>query len=189
MAGTTDIVITDPCVRGLRCPFTGRDLEIVGHIGGGHVTYNAPGAFSLAEPQESIGRLYARASMRNGVEGVLTREESMVDPYTGRRLSLVAHPDGRFSFRGGFDPRRGCLSLADFVKAASCGRRDIGAPPAATSVPHALEDVPRQDDAGSPHEAVEEMSEKAAHDIAKAARLDKGRTTVSMSTGKAKGRR
>ena len=182
MAKATEIIITDKCVRGLKCPFTGQELKVVGHIGGGHIVYNAPEAFSLSEPQASVERLYARATMRNGVEGAVSREEAMIDPYTKNRFELKQLPDGRFQFRGGFDPRMGRMSLAEFVTLASCGKRRMTPPPEATSVEHIEEEVPTEaDDSNDPHKAVEEMSEKAAHDIAKAAGLDHGKVAVSMT--------
>ena len=191
MSKATEINITAREARGIKCPFTGQELQIVGHIDGGHIVYNAPEAFSLAEPQASVERLYARASMRNGVEGAVSREEAMTDPYTGARFTLKQLPDGRFMFRGGFDPHRAMMSLAEFVKTASRGERAFGEAPKATSVEHIEDDVPTvADDTNDPHKVVEEMSEKAAHDIAKAAGLDHGRTTVAVSrNAKAKGKK
>lgn len=189
MSKTADIEITAREACGIRCPFTGAELHIVGHIDGGHIVYNAPDAFSLAEPQESIERLYARASMRNGVEGGITRDESLTDPYTGNRLTLKQLPDGRYIFRGGFDPRRAMMSLAEFVKIASRGERVFGEAPQATSVEHVEEDVPTvADESDAPHTVVEEISEKAAHDVTKALGLDHKKTTVAMP-GKAKGKK
>lgn len=189
MSKATDIEITAREACGIKCPFTGDELRIVGHIDGGHIVYNAPDAFSLSEPQESIERLYARASMRNGVEGGIARGEAMTDPYTGNRLVLKRLPDGRFIFRGGFDPRRAMMSLAEFVKAASRGERVLGEAPTAASVEHVEEDIPTvADDSDDPHKAVEEISEKAAHDVAKALGLDNKKTTVAF-TKKAKGKK
>ena len=182
MAKTTDIVITDRAARGLKCPFTGEELAVVGHVADGRVVYNAPEAFSLSEPQASVERLYARASMRGGVEGAVSRAESLTDPYTGRRLVLDRLPDGRYRFRGGFDPRRATLSLADFVRQASRGERSVGAAPEAKSVERVEEDVPTPaDDSHDAHKLVEEMSDRAAHEVARAAGLDKGRVTVAVS--------
>ena len=181
MATVVDFSVTAREARGLTCPFTGKDLQIIGHIDGGLVVYNAPKAFSLAEPQKSIARLYARASMRNGVENSVSKDDAMIDPYTGDRFTLASSPDGYF-FRGGFNPRQGSMSLEDFILKASRGTRKISKPPVATSVDNVEADVPTPaDDSQDPHKAVEEMSEKAAHEMAKAAGLDHGRTTVSMS--------
>ena len=86
--------VTSPVAVGIIDPYTGDELVVEGVVRGSAVTFSAPDAFTLAEPQKDVRTLYARASMRNGVEGVVSREESLKCAYTGKPLRLEHLKDG-----------------------------------------------------------------------------------------------
>ena len=169
--------VTSPVAVGIVDPYTGDELVVEGVVRGPVVTFSAPDAFTLCEPQKDVRVLYARASMRNGVEGVVNREESLKCAYTGRPLRLERLGDGRWFFSGGFNPRRGYPSLAEFVRLASRGERCPEEPPKGEmSEPLKGEAV----DKPSTECVGEELSEVAEKTV-KALGADKGRTTVSMA--------
>ena len=62
----------------------------------------------------TLQELQDRASMRNGVAGA-ARTGDPVDAYTGKPLRLRAYPDGRFSYAGGFNPRRAFTDLDELL--------------------------------------------------------------------------
>ena len=167
--------VSSPVADDLVDPYTGAVLTIVGRVSGAFVTYSSPTAFTLSEPQESIERLYARASMRNGVEGMASKDESLKCAYTGAALSLERTPDGKWYFSGGFNPRSGRLSLAEYVGLASRGT-------GVTSDPDPCESIPTMEsekvDAPST-DAVGEELEQIAGEVCKSIGADNGRTTVS----------
>ena len=174
--------VTSPVAVGITDPYTGDELVIEGVVRGSTVTFSAPDAFTLCEPQKDVRVLYARASMRNGVEGVVNREESLKCAYTGKPLKLEHLSDGRWCLSGGFNPRRGYLSLAEFVRLASRGERCPEEPPKGEmSEPLKGEAVDRPD-AGCVGEELNEVAERTV----KALGADKGRTTVSMAGKKGK---
>lgn len=173
--------VDHPAARGLVDPYTGNPIDVVGRVSGHVVTFSAPDAFSLAIPVGSVDTLYDRASMRGGVAGAVTRDESLVCAYTGERMALAQTPDGKWCFRGGFNPRRAHLSLAEFIRKASCGTRDISDPAKAEMATG----LPTDPDAGKADaeaaDAVGEELNEAAETFCKAAGLDRGKTTVSMA--------
>lgn len=178
MATVNDIVIECPEARGIRCRFTGRPMEIVAHVCEGTVTYSVPKAFSLYEPQASVDLLYQRASMRDGMMGAVDRDECLVDPYSGKRMSLRETPDGKFYFDGGFDPTCATMSLPELIRGLT--GKVVDAAPEATSIEHPGDLTP--DDSDLAHVQVEDLTEEAAEKMAKVIPgATRGRTTVSMS--------
>jgi len=177
------VPLSCPEVNGLICPYTGKPLAVVASICNGVATYNAPAAFSLGKPVASAELLYRRASMRNGLYGNVSMDEAVYDAYTGEELELVRTDDGKFYFTGGFDPTRPCFSLSEFVRKASCGKRDLDAPPQATSVEHVGDMTP--DDSDSAHKVVDDLTEEAAQKIVDAIPgANKGRTVTGYRGGK-----
>lgn len=169
--------VTSPVAVGIIDPYTGDELVVEGVVRGSAVTFSAPAAFTLAEPQKDVRALYARASMRNGVEGVVSREESLKCAYTGKPLKLEHMKDGRWCLVGGFNPRRGYLSLAEFVRLASRGERCPEEPPKAE-----MSEPLKGEAAGGPGtDCVGEELNEVAEKTVKALGADRGRTTVSMS--------
>lgn len=179
MSQVSHVLLTCLEARGLKCPFTGKELQIYAHICDGVVTYSAPKAFTLREPRKDVALLYRYASMRNGIMGSVTMEQSLIDPYTKEEFVLAEGADGTVWFEGGFDPRCACMSLAEFISKASCGTRVIDEPPPATSVEHPGDMTPNDD--GEVHNAVDEITEQAAHEIVNAIPgANKGRTVVGF---------
>ena len=107
--------VTVPRALGIKCPYTGDVLDVYLTVAAGGVLYSCPNAFSLAEPVGSLQQLQDRASMRNGVAGVADGAKRPVDAYTGNPLKLRALPDGRFSYAGGFNPRRAYTDLDELL--------------------------------------------------------------------------
>ena len=169
--------MTAPVAQGIVDPYTGDEIAVFGVVSGHVVTFSAPEAFSLAEPQADIERLYSRASMRGGLEGAVPREQALTCAYTGRRLSLERLPDGRWCLTGGFNPRRGMPSLVEFVRLASRGARRPSEPPKAELAPRLASETAAKPSADCIGEELSEIAGKAA----KALGADRGRTTVSMS--------
>lgn len=126
----TDVVVTDRKATGLKCPFTGENLVVHMVVHPGSIVFNAPGAFTLAEPVDRLDTLFMRASMRNGVSGAAPVDGPVLDPYTGAPLALKTLPDGRVCYVGGFNPRAACESLDRFVYMASMrdGKTDMPPP-------------------------------------------------------------
>ena len=119
MSEKRDVIVTSDLVKDLVCPFTGKPLEVHMIIQPGMILYSAPDAFSLREPVQGLNQVLNRASMRNGIEGVVSGKDAMIDPYTGEALTLHAGGDSVCFFSGGFNPRRGYSSLEEFVYYAS----------------------------------------------------------------------
>ena len=185
MALVSNIVIECPEAQGIKCKFTGRPTKIVAHVCEGVVTYSVPKAFSLYEPQASIDLLYQRASMRNGLMGVVDKEQCLIDPYTGKQMTLRETPDGRFYFDGGFDPACASLSLPDLIR--NLTGRTVESAPEAVSIEHPGDMTP--DDSDLAHKQVEDLTEAAAEKMVKVIPgATHGRTTVSMSTPSRKGK-
>ncbi len=107
--------VTVPRALGIKCPYTGDVLDVYLTVAAGGVLYSCPNAFSLAEPVDTLRTLQDRASMRNGVAGVADGAKRPVDAYTGEPLKLRVHPDGRFSYAGGFNPRRAYTDLDELL--------------------------------------------------------------------------
>lgn len=106
--------VTVPRALGIKCAYTGSVVDIYLTVAGGQVLYSCPKAFTLAEPVGTLQELQDRASMRNGVAGV-ARTGDPVDAYTGKPLRLRVYPDGRFSYAGGFNPRRAFTDLDELL--------------------------------------------------------------------------
>lgn len=136
MSAKRDVVVTSSLVEGLICPFTGKPLEVHMTVQPGLIFFSAPDAFSLREPVHGLDQLMLRASMRNGIEGVVSGKASMIDPYTGNPLVLHEAGDGTCFFSGGFNPRCGYGSLNEFVYYASMrmGKSKIQKPEANSQV-------------------------------------------------------
>ena len=119
MSAKRDVIVTSSLTKGLICPFTGKPLEVHMTVQPGLIFFSAPDAFSLREPVHGLDQLMLRASMRYGVEGVVSGKISMIDPYTGKPLVLHENDNGTYFFSGGFNPRCGYKSLEEFVYYAS----------------------------------------------------------------------
>ena len=176
MAQVQKVVLSCPEVEGLICPFTGKPLTVVAHIHEGVTTYSAPDAFHLGAPVKTIQELYRRASMRNGITGLVPDDHINIDPYSGEPFSLVKTSQGTFYFDGGWNPTYPCLSLAECVKRLSAGKRVLGTAPKAQSVEQVGDMTP--DDSGAAHTVVDEETEKAADQIVKMIPGANRRTTV-----------
>ena len=177
MSAIKRVSLSCPEVQGLKCPFTGKSLKIIASICDGVVTYNAPDAFTLRKPVSSASELYRRASMRNGVYGVIPQAEVSLDPYSGEALTLTQTDDGKLFFDGGWDPTYPCLSLAECVYRLSCRKRILDTAPEARSVEHVGDMTP--DDSDSAHKVVDDLTEEAAQKVADAIPgVNKGRTVT-----------
>lgn len=177
--------VTVPRARGIKCPYTGEELDVFLTVGHGSVLYSCPGAFTLREPVGSLAELQDRASMRNGVHGAADGARRPTCAYTGEKLLLQELPDGRYFYSGGFNPRRAYRDLDELLYLLTM--RDGVAPRPRPAPPPAAESVreppaPRPDAATEPSDATLEAMEKLA-----AEHMERG-TMVSMSVaGKGKG--
>ena len=88
MTEARDVVVTVREVEKLFCPYTGKHVEVHMLVKPGSITFCAPKAFTLAEPVGSVEELLRRASMRDGVSGVVNGPDARVDVYTGEELRL-----------------------------------------------------------------------------------------------------
>lgn len=180
--------VTVPRALGIKCPYTGDDLDVYLTVASGAVLYSCPHAFTLAEPVGSLVELQDRASMRNGVRGVADGVKSPVCPYTGERLLLRVLPDGRYMYAGGFNPRRAFTDLDELLYYLTMrGGVPTRAKPAGRAPVERVRELPpaRPDlVGGGPSDATLEAMERVAAD-----HMERG-TVVSMSVGKSgKGRR
>ena len=110
-----DVVVTVRSVERLFCPYTGKHVEVHMLVQPGSIVFCAPAAFTLAEPVKGLDNLIRRSTMRDGVTGVVSNAEGMVDAYTGKKLRLRSLGDDMFCFVGGFNPRAACGSLEEFI--------------------------------------------------------------------------
>lgn len=165
-----EVVVDSPAVNGLVCAYTGTPFHVVMRAIPGFVTFSAPDAFSLHEPvdQKDIPLLLLRASMRNGVAGAVSDEKRMFDAYTGARLVLTKTAEGKYYLEGGFNPRAGKRSLAEFIKYASM--RD-GKPTCEVSEPPKSREDVRSAPALTPHPPRDTKSEDAARMAREMAKL------------------
>ena len=179
--------VTVPRALGVKCPFTGDVLDVYITIGGGGVLYSCPSAFTLAEPVASLAELQDRASMRNGVHGVVDGARKPTCPYTGERLLLRVLPDGRYMYAGGFNPRRAFPNLDEFLYYLTMrdGVATREKPGPRVPVERVRPEPPRRPDGKiEPSDATLEAMEKIASE-----HMERG-TVVSMSGARpGKGRR
>ena len=179
--------VTVPRAQGVKCPFTGGDLDVYLAVAPGGVLYSCPGAFTLAEPVGSLAELQDRASMRNGVRGVVDGVRAPTCPYTGKRLALRVLPDGRYMYAGGFNPRRAFADLDELLYYLTMrdGVPTRAKPGGRMPVERVRQTPPKCPDAApSPSDATLEAMEKVASE-----HMERG-TVVSMSVGKSgRGRR
>ena len=177
--------VTVPRAMGIKCPYTGDVVDVYLTTGNGCILYSCPDAFSLAEPVGSLAELQDRASMRNGVHGAADGVKDPVDARTGEALRLRALPDGRFAYAGGFNPRRAFtdLDMLLYYLTMRDGVATMPKPGEKPPVSAGTREAPERPDAGvKPSDATLEAMEKVA-----AEHMQRG-TTVSMSTGKDKGK-
>lgn len=179
MTEARDVVVTVREVEKLFCPYTGKHVEVHMLVKPGSITFCAPKAFTLAEPVGSVEELLRRASMRDGVSGVVDGAGARVDVYTGEELRLREFPDGRVCFTGGFNPRSACDSLEEFLY-----RFTMRDGVAKMAKPEGFEIVkPKRMVFQCSHDVtVSDDTARLAHDVVtKSGRFQKKKTVVSMS--------
>lgn len=172
--------VTVPRAQGIKCPYTGDDLEVYLTVVAGGVLYSCPNAFTVAEPVDSLGELQDRASMRNGIRGVVDGVQKPVCAYTGERLFLRILPDGRYVYTGGFNPRRAFTDLDELLYYLTMrhGKAMRMKPTGLQPVERVRENPPERPDAViKPSDATLEAMEKVASE-----HMERG-TTVSLSVG------
>ena len=179
--------VTVPRALGIKCPYTGDDLDVYLTVTSGGVLYSCPHAFTPAEPVGSLVELQYRASTRNGVVGVADGVKRPVCPYTGERLELRVLPDGRFMYAGGFNPRRAFTDLDELLYYLTMrgGVPTRAKPAGRVPVERVRQEAPKRPDAEvSPSDATLEAMERVA-----AEHMERG-TVVSVSkAGSGRGRR
>lgn len=169
--------------EGLVNPYTGEPLA-VGMIAtpSGRCLFAAPDAYSTAWSFGSPGEAYDAWAREAGIAGV-RRGQPIRCAYTGEALAPEETPDGRFRYRGGFDPNV-FRPRAEFLYYATMrdGRaaRPVPEPEAPVGAPSAP----------SPRVATHETqltddAMRRAEASMKAARFEPPRKTkVSMSVGR-----
>ena len=107
------VKVTSKLVEGLTDGFTGEPLEVFMTVAAGiPPLYNCPNAFSVHIPRASLATLRDDVSMENGIRGIRDSVNPKC-PYTGEDLLLRVFPDGRFSYKGGLNPRMAFSSLEE----------------------------------------------------------------------------
>ena len=179
--------VTVPRARGIKCPYTGKEIDVFLTVGNGAVLYSCPGAFTLREPVGSLAELQDRASMRNGMHGAADGARRPVCAYTGQKLLLRELPGGRYFYAGGFNPRQAYRNLDELLYFLTM-RNGVPArqvPGPIMPVEGVREPPPARPDARiEPSDATLEAMEKLASE-----HMDRG-TMVSMSvpSGKSAGK-
>lgn len=104
---------TNRFFHGLKCPYTGKPItvRVVAH-GRRKPTYFSPDAYDPSIMNMSSEDLLQKASMRNGVIGVV-QGDKLACPYTGEKLTLVRLGEG-FALNGGFSPTSLHADAAEF---------------------------------------------------------------------------
>lgn len=178
------VEMTCAVAKGIRCPYTKNEYKVVMHICGDVVTYSAPGAFSLRTPRRTLKQLMDDASMRGGVRGAASGIDAATDAHTGETL-VLAHDRRGYWFENAFDPSQATMDLATFLRALSCGERNVTAPDKAISIEHPGELT--EDDSDLAHKSCEELSQETADKMVRVMPgVTHGRNTVSMSIGTVK---
>lgn len=171
--------VTAPRALRIKCPYTGEVIDVCLTVGPSGVWYSCPDAFTLSEPVATLPELQDRASMRNGVRGSVDGAISPKCAYTGKKLLLQMLPDGRFMYKGGFNPRRAFTDLDELLywltMRDGVATREL---PAGLAPVESVREPPkaRPDAAVSPSDATLETMESLA-----AAHMERG-TMVSMAT-------
>lgn len=107
------VEVTSKLVQGLTDGFTGKPLKVCMTVSAGvSPLYHCPEAFSVHVPRASLAELQDDVSMENGVRGVRDAVHPKC-PYTGEDLFVRTFPDGRFSYKGGLNPRTAYKSLEE----------------------------------------------------------------------------
>lgn len=179
--------VTAPRALGIKCPYTGEVIDVYLTVGPSGVWYNCPDAFTLSEPVATLLDLQDRASTRNGVRGSVDGAIHPKCAYTGKQLFLQMLPDGRFMYKGGFNPRRAFTDLDELLywltMRDGVATREL---PAGLVPVESVREPPkaRADAKVTPSDATLETMENLA-----AAHMERG-TMVSMSVqdGKGKGK-
>lgn len=181
--------VTVPRAQGIKCPFTGLPIDVYITVANGSILYSCPKAFTLTEPVGELSVLQDRASMRNGVIGVVDGVRNPMCPYTGKELRLRVSPDGKFSYVGGFNPRRAFTDLDELLYHVTMrgGVAAMEKPSEKPQVNRVKPPPPARPDARTePSDATLETMEQLASE-----HMQRG-TTVSMagaeSSGKGKGK-
>lgn len=179
-----DILVTAPEAQGIKCPYTGKPLDIYMRISAGIVTFSAPEALSLAIPWPSVADLREAAAMRDGspAEG-----PGSVCAYTGAPIEVVETEDGQYYMKGAFNPRRSYLSLQKLLKDLSRGAVVTEAPPTAETIPEIQTELDEDQKFEIPQEA-HERTERAAQQFVRSTGIDTS-VSVSMAGGSRKSRR
>lgn len=104
---------TNRYFNGLKCPYTGKPItvRVVAH-GRRPPMYFSPDAYDPSLMNMSSADLLLKASMRNGVIGVV-QGDKLSCPYTGEKLTLVRLGEG-FMLTGGFSPASLHADAAEF---------------------------------------------------------------------------
>lgn len=179
--------VTAPRALRIKCPYTGEVIDVCLTVGPSGVWYSCPDAFTLSEPVATLLDLQDRASMRNGVRGSVDGAIHPKCAYTGKKLFLQMLPDGRFMYKGGFNPRRAFTDLDELLywltMRDGVATREL---PAGLAPVESVREPPkaRADARITPSGATLETMENLA-----AAHMERG-TMVSMSVqdGKGKGK-
>jgi hypothetical protein len=121
--------------------------------------YFSPDAFDPADVQASSVKLMEAAGTRNGIMGAATNGNELTCPYTGRRMTITAMPDGGYRLTGGFSPstpQKDPLAFARSMRMRG-GVSPDGEPEARPEVsfPEAKPEVREYDSSKSPDYALE----------------------------------
>lgn len=181
-----DVLCTAEEFKALRCPYTGKQLEVYMLVVPGQPPkFHAPEAYSPAQPYRTPETAYRMWNRENGIEGVKTGLP-ITCAYTGKVLAAASSREGHY-FTGAFDPRM-FWSREDFLRLASsrAGVSKYGAetPSRVEAVPPDMTPVkPREIDTDPTDEAL-----KIAEGVLKKHEADlppQASVTVSMAAAPA----
>lgn len=173
------VKVTVSEASGLVCPYTGRPLEVHMNVAPGSITFNAPDAFCVQQPVDSVEILLDRLSMRNGVAGSVSGDAMMRDAYTGEILRIRDLPGGKVAAAGGFNPRAAKQSVEEFAYYASMRAGVPSRPRPPSPEPVMKTPPPRTSSSATSDGPSDELKEQCEKELVAAGM--KGPTFVSMS--------
>lgn len=95
----------DPTVRGIKDPYTGKELEFYLSLTGGLAPKMfAKNAYSISTRYPTSQEALRKATSRQGVEGAVNLGADLVCPYLGTPLRLTGDAETGYYLVGGFDP-------------------------------------------------------------------------------------
>ena len=105
----------DNRLRGVKDPYTGKEMTFKMAIGNGKPRLFSDNAYSPSTPVKSSVTAYHNAHTRDGIVGALPDAAPVTCPYTGEVMRLESSDEGYY-WSGGFDPTLPLFTADRFIE-------------------------------------------------------------------------